>query len=334
MKNIRIILALILVFLVSPLWAQRKITIKMASPIPENTPWGRYFSQMANDWRNITNGEVELIVYHNGVAGNESDVVRGLKLNQIQAAVLSTLGLFEISPEIMTLSCPFLIRNDDELDLILSEVTGGLEEKINSKGYFTLAWARVGWVKFFSKSPVFTPADLKRQKLGTNADQAELNQVFKAMGFQLVPVERNDILIALSSNMVEAVFQSPVAVGSTQAFGLAKNMASINVAPFLGAVIFNQRAWRSIPDKYKPQMIEAVRRNEAKLDRDIRKLEDDMIKTFGNYGLKVNQLSPQQEQLWYDEIGRAMPGLIGTVFDRNVYERVEAVLQNYRNRPR
>jgi TRAP-type C4-dicarboxylate transport system substrate-binding protein len=151
------------------------------------------------------------------------------------------------------------------------------------------------------------------------------------MNFQMVPVERNDILIALSSNMVEAVFQSPVAVGSTQAFGLAKNMASINVAPFLGGLIFTRRAWRSIPDKYKPEMINAVRRNEKKLDEEIRKLEDDMIKTLGNYGLKVNQLSPQQEQLWYDEIGRAMPGLIGTLFDRNVYGRVEAVLQNYRN---
>jgi TRAP-type C4-dicarboxylate transport system substrate-binding protein len=331
MKKTRLIIAALLIFLVCPLFAQRKITIKMASPIPENTPWGRFFNQMAGDWRRITNGEVELIIYHNGVAGTESDVVRSLKLNQLQGAVLSTLGLYEISPEIMTLSCPFLIHNDNELDLVLAEVIGGLEEKINSKGYFTLAWARVGWVKFFSKSPVFTPADLKKQRMGAVADQAELNRVFKAMGFQVVPVERNDILIALSSNMVEAVFQSPVAVGSTQAFGLAKNMASINVAPFLGGMIFNERTWRSIPEKYKPQMLDAVRRNEAKLDLEIRKMEDDMIKTFGNYGLKVNQLSPQQEQLWYDEIGRAMPGLIGTLFDRDVYRRVETILQNYRN---
>jgi len=329
--KIRIILVVILIFLVNPLFAQRKLTIKMASPIPENTPWGRFFNQLSSDWSKITNGEVELIVYHNGVVGNESEVVRGLKLNQIQAAVLSTLGLYEISPEIMTLSCPFLIRNDDELDLILKEVVSGFQESINNKGYFTLAWARVGWVKFFSKAPVFVPADLKKQKLGTNADQAEMNQVFKAMGFQMVPVERNDILIALNSNMVEAVFQSPVAVGSTQAFGLAKNMASINVAPFLGALIFNQRTWRAIPEKYKPQMIDAVRRNEAKLDRDIRKMEDDMIKTLGNYGLKVNQLSPQQEQLWYDEIGRAMPNLVGTVFDKKAYEHIETILKNYRN---
>ena len=334
MKVFRIVFALALFVLAGPVFAQRTVTIKMASPVPENTPWGYFFNQLAADWRRITNGEVELIVYHNGVAGSEKEVVRNLRVNQIQAAVLSTYGLYEISPEVMTLSCPFMIRDDDELDLVLAGLKDELEEKINGKGYFTIAWARVGWVKFFSKQPVFVPADLKRQKLGTNADQAEMNEIFRTMGFQMVPVARNDILIALNSSMVDAVFQSPVAVGSTQIFGLAKNMASINIAPFIGAVVFNRRSWRAIPEKYKPEMIASVRKNEADLDKAIREMEDDMIKTMENYGLRVNQLSPQQEQLWYDEIGKSMPSLIGSMFDRGVYGRIETILRNHRNRQR
>ena len=326
-----LILLALLIVAVNPLFAQRKITIKMASPIPENTPWGKFFNQIASDWKRMTNGEVELIIYHNGIAGSEKDVVRSLRLNQIQAAVLSTLGLYEISPEIMTLSCPFLIRNDNELDLVLAALKGDLENKINSKGYYTLAWARVGWVKFFSKAPVFVPADLKKQRLGSSSDQAELNQVFKTMGYQMIPIGQNDILVALNSGMVDAVFQSPVAVGSTQAFGLANNMASINVAPFLGTVVFNERTWRSIPDKYKPQMIALVRRYERELDREVRVLEDDLIKTMGKYGLKVNQLNPEQEQLWYDEMGRVTPSLVGTMFDRDIYRRIENLLRDYRS---
>jgi TRAP-type C4-dicarboxylate transport system substrate-binding protein len=325
-------LLLILAFLAGSLFAQRKVTIKIASPIPESTPWGRFLNEVANDWRKITNGEVDLIIYHNGVAGTEKDVVRSLRVNQIQAALLSTLGLYEISPEVMTLSCPFLIRDDDELDLVLAGLRTDLEAKIDAKGFVTLAWARVGWVRFFSKQPVFVPMDLKRQRLGTNSDQAELNQVFRTMGFQMIPVGRNEILVALNSNMVDAVFQSPVAVGSTQVFGLAKNMASINVAPFLGAIVFSQRAWRSVPDKYKPQMIESLRKNEAGLDRAVRELETDMIRTMGNYGLEENRLSREQEQLWYDEIGRVMPSLIGTLFDPDIYKRVEAIVKARRNR--
>jgi TRAP-type C4-dicarboxylate transport system substrate-binding protein len=161
-----------------------------------------------------------------------------------------------------------------------------------------------------------------------------MNQIFKTMGFQMIPVAHNDLLVALNSSMVEAVFQSPMVVGSTQIFGAAKNMASINVAPFVGAIVFNRRAWRAIPEKYKPELIASVRRTEAEIDRSIRGLESDLIKTMENYGLKVNQLTPEQEQLWYDEIGQATPGLIGTMLDRNTYNLIEAIVRNYRNRNR
>ena len=324
----------ILLILAGPAFAQRKITIKMSSPLPENTPMSQYFVQLAADWKRITNGEVELIVYHGGVVGNEKDVVRNLRLNQIQAAVLNTYGLYEISPEVMTLSCPFLIRDDDELDLVLAEVKGDLEDKINGKGFFALAWARVGWIKFFSKQPIFTPADLKKQKLGTHIDQAEMNQIFKTMGFQMIPVGHNDLLIALNSSMIDVVFQSPLIVGSTQIFGSAKNMASINVVPFVGAIVFNQRAWRSIPEKYKPQLIAAARKVESDLDKAIRGMEVDLIKTMEGYGLKVNHLTPEQEQLWYDEMGQATPNLVGTMLDRGIYNRIDALLREYRSRNR
>jgi len=330
----RFVIALVLIILVSPVFAQRPTQIRLASPVPENTPWGQYLNQIAADWRRITNGQVELIVFHNGVAGTEKDVLQKLRVNQLQAAVLSSYGLYELNPAVMTLSCPFLIRNDEELDLVMKELKDELESMITRQGYFTLGWARVGWVKFFSKAPVFVPADLKRQRLGTNADQEELNRVFRSMGFQMVSVARNDILVALNSNMADAVFLSPVAVGGLQIFGLARNMASINIAPFLGSVVIRQRTWDSIPANFKTQMIDAVRRREAELDRSVKNMEAEMIRTMGNHGLVVNQLTRAQEQQWYDEIGRAMPTLFGTVYDRATYTRIERMLTNFRNNRR
>ena len=326
-----ILILAVFLFAVQGLSAQRKITLKMASPVPENTAWGEGLNKLASEWSRITNGEVEVKIYHNGVAGNENEVLRNLKLNQIQMAALSTFGIYDITPEIMTLSFPFLIRTNAELDIVLEELKPELERKINAKGFYPIAWCRVGWVKIFSKAPVFTPADMKRQKLGTNVEQMELNQAFKTMGFQMIPVARNDILIALNGGMVDAVYESPLAVGSFQIFGLAKYMASINIAPFMGGIIVNQRAWRSIPDKYKPQLIEASKKIEKELDGAIDNLENEMIKVMANYGLVVNKLTPAQEQMWYDEIGSVLPKLVGTAFDRDTYNRIEAILRKYRS---
>jgi TRAP-type C4-dicarboxylate transport system substrate-binding protein len=187
-------------------------------------------------------------------------------------------------------------------------------------------------VRFFSKAPVFVPGDLKRQKMGTSETEPELMDAFKSMGYQMVPVAMNQILVNLSGGQIDAVYQSPVNAGGLQIFGLAKNMASIPVAPFMGAIIMNQRSWRSIPDKYKPELGRIIRTMERSLDTSVVALEDEVIKTMVDYGLKINQISPEQERQWYADIDRVMPSLVGTVFDREMYGRIDALLKSSRGR--
>ena len=125
------------------------------------------------------------------------------------------------------------------------------------------------------------------------------------------------------------MYQSPVNAGGLQIFGLAKNMASIPVAPFMGAIIMNQRAWRSVPDKYKPELMRITRQVEAELDRSVQEFEAEVIQTMVNYGLTINQVSPEQEKAWYDDANRVMPSLMGRVFDRDMYNRISALLRPY-----
>jgi TRAP-type C4-dicarboxylate transport system substrate-binding protein len=312
------------------LFAQRKQTLKIASVAPENTPWGAALNRMAQEWRTATNGEVELQIYHNGVAGTEEDVIRKLRIGQLQGGVFTSFGLNAITPEVLTLSCPFLIRNNEELDLILEQLRPTLEKKIEDKGFVSVAWSKAGWVKIFSKRPVFVPEDLKTQKLGTSASEIELTQAFKTLGYQMVPLNMSEILIALNSGMVEAVYQSPIAVGGLQIFAIARNMASINIAPFMGGIVLSRNAWRSIPEKYKPRLMQINKQLEQSLDTSILKLEEDAVATMSSYGLVTNTISPDQERLWYSDVERTMPALVGTTFDAETYNQIDRILKAHR----
>jgi TRAP-type C4-dicarboxylate transport system substrate-binding protein len=313
-----------------PLFAQRKLTIRLASVAPENTPWGAALNRIAAEWARITNGEATLQVYHSGVAGSEADVLRKLKQNQIQAAVFSSLGMASIAREVMTLSVPFFIRTDDELEMVLANVKTELEKKIEDNGFHVLAWSRAGWVKVFSRSPVVVPDDLKKLKLGTSPDQEELMQTFKAMGYKMVPVEITDAVIALNSGMIDAVYQSPVYVGGFQLFGVAKNMMNLNVAPFMGGIVMNRVAWRAVPEKYKSALIEATHRIAAEIDTSTAQLETEAIRTMRGYGLAVNEVSGAQAGLWHADTDKAVPALLGTAFDRDLYNLINGLLKDYR----
>jgi TRAP-type C4-dicarboxylate transport system substrate-binding protein len=327
---LRFVCALALILAAVPLFAQRKITVKLASLVPENTPWGAALNRMSAEWAEATGGEVELVVYHNGVAGDEAEVLRKLRMNQIQAAIFTSIGLNSVTPEVMTVSYPFLIRNNEELDLVLGKIKPDLDAKMQQNGYTTLAWAKAGWVKFFSRSPVSTPNDLRKLKLGSNPDELEMMQAFKTMGYQMVPLNLSEILVSLNSGMVDAVYQSPVSAAGFQIFGIVKNMASINVAPFMGGIIMNNTAWRRIPDRHKPRLQAICKRLETDIDNSITRLENEAIVTMKKYGLTVNELSPRQVQEWYDDMGRHENSLVGPIFNRDLYRRIKSILEDFR----
>jgi TRAP-type C4-dicarboxylate transport system substrate-binding protein len=330
-KNTIFVLAVILALgMTLPLYAQR--TIRIASMVPENTAWGQALNRMAAEWTQVTNREVTFQIFHNGVAGAELDVLRKLRLNEIQGAVFSTVGLSAIAQEIMTISAPFVIRTDAELDVVLSSAKDDLERIMSSKGFQVLAWARAGWVRFFSRTPVFTPADLSRLKLGTMPGQSELTQALRAMGYQTITVDDTDVIISLNGGMIDALYISPVLAAGNQIFGVARNMLDVNVAPVMGGLVMNQPGWRAIPERYRARILEISRGVEREMDLSIIALETEAIDTMKRYGLQVNVPSASELQLWHTESERAIPGLLGTTFNRDLYNRFNTILRNYRGR--
>lgn len=306
-----------------------KLVIKMASIAPENSPWGDAINKLAQEWGEISGGTIELKIYHNGIAGGESDVIRKMRINQIQAGVFTSFGLTEIVPEVLSLSMPSLIKNEGELDFVLSKIKPYLEDKMNTKKFKMIAWSRVGWVRFFSKKPVLVPNDLKTQKVAGNPDQQSLIQAFKEMGYSQVPVSTPDILSALNSGMIDAMYSSPIAVGGFQWFGLAKYMCDLKISPFVGGIVLTEAAWKKIPDNLKPELMKAVKKLERDLDVNVRSMEDEAIKIMQSYGLIITHVTPENEQVWYKEFDEANQKILGKAFSREMFNQINGYLKDY-----
>jgi TRAP-type C4-dicarboxylate transport system substrate-binding protein len=311
---------------------QRKLTINLASSLPRNSPWGRTLDRIAAEWSRATNGEVNLHILHQ-YPGSEGDYLMKLRQDKIQAAIFTSIALNSVAPEVMALSIPFLIRNNEELDVVLQEVRPILNSRIEEEGYINLVLVKAGWVKIFSRSPVYTPQDLKRLKVGTNPDEQELLDAFRTMGFQMVRVGLTDVAQRLNSGMVDAIYQSPISVSAFQLYRVAKHMSTINLAPFMGGVLMSKHAWTRIPPRYQAPLREIIQRAGAEIENSFQRGEEEAIVNMRQNGVSINQASPQQEQEWYQEISRHIPDLINrNVFHRGMYERIQAILQNYRGR--
>ncbi len=110
-------------------------------------------------------------------------------------------------------------------------------------------------------------------------------------------------------------------------------MLSMPIAPVLGGIVLNQVTWKKIGDlnsKYQQQLLDVTRKIGNEFDNSLSKTVSDAVATMKRSGLKENQATAAQQQMWFSEVERATVSLVGTTFDRDIYQRVSAILTRIR----
>lgn len=304
---------------------------RIGSAAPENSPWGRTLNRLAAEWQQISDGRVRVQVFHNAIAGNEADMVRKMRIGQLQAVVMTNVGISNFSEGLLTLSMPFLIRNQDEYDHVFEEVEPILEAQVEDDGFRVLAWSTAGWLYFFTDEPIRTPDELRGLKLAANPEEMELVRAYQLMGYQPIAVPYTERLAALANGMVNSYLTVPLLAAGFQWFGATPNMLDMEVGPAPGAIIMSDRAFRRLPREHRDEMLEVAREVTKGLNDDILELEQTAIDTMVDHGLSIIEPTRAEVDIWISEVEESYDVMLGTVFDEPMYERIRESLRAYRN---
>lgn len=306
------------------------LTIKLGSLAPEGSPWDSALKKLAVEWNRISRGQITLKIFPGGIAGDEPDMVRKIRINQLQAAAITGIGLQQIANDILTIQLPLLIRTDGEFAYVLEKMQPTFNTLLEEKGFTPLAWSLAGWATFFAQEPVVWPEDLMKQKLQVDDASPEMTQAWKKMGFHVVPLPSTSVMSALQSGMVEAFTLTPLTAAAMQWFALAPNMAGLRWAPMVGGIIVSNRTWQRVPADLKPKLLDAIQVVLADLDQESRALEDRALEVMLDNGLQVHPLPPEAEAEWRRVVETGFSLIIGKSFSEAVYDEIRAHLGEYR----
>jgi TRAP-type C4-dicarboxylate transport system substrate-binding protein len=304
--------------------------IKLGSLAPTGSPWDQSLRRIAAEWSTLSGGAVTLKIYAGGIAGDEEDMLRKMRIGQLSAAGVTGIGLARIYTGVMALQLPLLIETDEELAFVLDRMKPDLLAGIRAQGFVVLAWSTVGWVHFFSKRPVVIPEDLKQQKLFMWAGDAPAVQAWKEDGFHPIPLAVTDMTASLQSGMVEAFSATALSAASYQWYTMTKNMCGMPWAPLIGGIIISQSAWNSIPADLQPRLLAAAETIGLDMQRDIARADSSAIVAMQQHGLVVNPVPPAAVSKWKEATKNGFAKLIGVSFDRKSYESVLKYLAEYR----
>jgi TRAP-type C4-dicarboxylate transport system substrate-binding protein len=302
----------------------------MATLVPDGSSWHLILKETAEKWKTLSGGKVVVRLYPGGVAGDDPDVVRKMRLGTLNAGVLTAVGMAEIDRSVYALGVPLMYSSYEEVYAVLEQMRPRLEANLEAKGFVVLNWADGGWVHFFAQKPVATPDDLKAMKLFSwNGDSQSLD-IWRSAGFNPVPLPATELATALQTGLVNALGSPPQVAVISQYYTHARNMTDLPWQLLLGATIINKSTWEKIPADLRPALLEAAREAGKRLQDEIRKSGDRDVEAMKKRGLNVVKVDPKTREQWQKTAEGLYPKVRGTLVPADAFDEAMRLRDAYR----
>lgn len=311
--------------------AEKPVKAKLATLAPKDSSPHQLLKTMGAAWRTAPNGGVQVTFFTDGTQGSEADMVRRMRIGQLQGALLTGSGLAEIDNSVTALqTMPLVYQTLDEVDHVREQLRGKLETRLAANGFVMLFWTDAGWVKFFTRHAVVTPEEFKREKIFAWAGDNKTLEIMKALGYQPVPLETADILPGLQTGLIDAVPAPPFFALAGQFYGPAKHMLDMNWAPLVGGLVVTRKFWDSLPVEQQAVLRAAAEKAGDEIRRQARKEMDESVAAMTKRGLQVHALTPAAAAAWQKLAESAYPRIRGTLVPADLFDEVLGLLKQYR----
>jgi TRAP-type C4-dicarboxylate transport system substrate-binding protein len=326
-----LVLSFLLLGICTVSFGAEPLTIKFATVAPEGSTWMITMKELEKTISEKTQGRIAFRVYAGGVAGDELDVLRKIRIGQLQSAAFSGVGFGQILPSVRVLDLPFLFRNDKEVDLVLKEMEGFFAEQFRQKGFELLSWAEVGNVHLFSQQPIRKVSDLAKLKVWAWTGDPIAKETFSAMGTNPIPLAITDVTTALNTGMIDTVYAPPLGAIALQWNLYVKYMTSLPLAHSTGAVLISKNFAQKIPPEYFKIMKDEFHRSMDRLTLELRKQTQESLALLEKGGIKILPMpSGADLQEFYKVHEQVAQALTGRLYSRDVLDKVYGLLKKNR----
>jgi TRAP-type C4-dicarboxylate transport system substrate-binding protein len=324
-------LVTIMFFALASTASHADVVIKLATVAPKDSIWHAHLKKIDQRWQQASNGEVRLRIYA-GTLGDEDDILRRVRVGQLDAAAISTAGLSSIDRATQAMHIPLAFVSNEEMEYVRDGVAKQLESLLAAKGFRVLTWAEVGWVHFFTKKPVVTPDDLRKQKLfvWSNGDSANSEKLWQDLGFNTVSLSSIDIMPALQTGMITAFQAPPLMALANQWFPFTPYMTDLKWAPLTGATIITEKAWQKIPPQFRQEMAQIVEEEAPNLQKEVRDLEQQAKDAMVKRGLKIVTVDRTAMDAWLEAVRAGYPRIRGTIVPEKYFSETLRLRDEFR----
>lgn len=306
--------------------------IKIATLTPDGTSVMKSMRDAAKEILKRTAGRIKIKFYPGGVMGNEHALLRKMRINQLQGAIISSGSLSGTYKDASIYGMPFLFNSYKEALYVRKKMDRLIIEGLEKGGLISYGIAESGFAYILSNNPVKDVSEL-RQQIFWIPDNASARNAVKAFKLQPIPLPFGDVLAGLQTHLVNAIAISPIAAIALQWHTQVKYLTDMPLLYGWGTLAISKRALKKIKMADKKIIHDIMSKEFNKIDIQNRKDSIAALAALKNQGIHFVRPNKQQISEWKKLAQEGNSELVKKGFNsKKMYDLINKHISNYQNK--
>ncbi|MFT6924880.1 MAG: tripartite ATP-independent transporter DctP family solute receptor [Psychromonas sp.] len=234
-------------------------TLKISHNQDRNHPVHKSMQYMADEVKELTNGELKIRIYPNGQLGTQRESMELLQNGALDMAKSNASELESFEPAYGAFNVPYIFHDRDHYYRVMSSEVG---EKIlassHDKGFIGLTYYDGGARSFYAGKAINSPADLEGMKIRVQPSPTAVNMI-KLMGGSATPLSYGELYTALQQGVVDGAENNPMALTTSRHGEVAKFFSQDEHTMIPDVLVISTKVWDELPIEQQKALKKAAK---------------------------------------------------------------------------
>jgi TRAP-type C4-dicarboxylate transport system substrate-binding protein len=307
------------------------VDLKIATVAPDGSHWMQQMRAGAQQIQMRTAGRVTIKFYPGGVMGNDAQVLRKVRVGQLQGGAFTAGGLGERYPALNIYGIPFMFHSLDEVDVVRARLDAKVIAGLEQAGFVSFGFTEGGFANLLSNEPIKSVEDLRRKKVWVPEGDEISFLAMQELGLSPVVLPVTDVLTGLQTGLIEIAFASPVAALVLQWQTKTKYITALPISYSMGIFAIEKNAFGMLTPDDQKVVREVMSKTMGDLDKTARTDNEQANETLQRSGLKPVAVDAANVENWRHAIEALFPRVrTREDIDTAMFDEVLDILSDYR----
>ena len=328
--RLQICLIIILTAIAGPAFSME---LKIATIVPDGSPWMQKMRQSAREIDAKTSGRVQFKFYPGGIMGNDKAVLRKIRFGQLHGGVLTSGSLSRAFSDAQVYSLPLKFRSLNEIDYVRAQMDSLLIDGYEKGGFVTFGLAEGGFAYLMSNSPVRSIDDLRNQKVWIPDHDLTVSEAMLAFGIKPIPLPIADVRSGLQTGLIDTVAGSPIGAIVLQWHTQVKYLTEMPLAYIFGFLAVDKKAFGKISSEDQKIVRQNMERTWREINQQNRFDNIEALTVLNKMGIKFVKPGDAEKKDWFEVANGVTRQLVDTgIISRHMVDMLDNHLKDYRSR--